>query len=153
MLTCLAPYSLFHIMVYSMRKYRVDAPTSDTMPKLQTYTCQAKILILYKNNNFATIVNEWSVLKLFQLFHGDFIFSQHAYNMYKSCVQFVILIFQSQGMVSKLGHATLFRCKSIMYRSRIPRYIDKSLLFWYKDKHRPQKRKHMSSLHIKEFIR
>ena len=34
-------------------------------------------------NSFATILNELSVLKLFQLLNGDLLFSQHAYSTYK----------------------------------------------------------------------
>ena len=46
-----------------------------TLPKLRTSTCQINIFFLQKINNFATIVNERSVLKLFQLSHEDLFFS------------------------------------------------------------------------------
>ena len=35
-------------------------------------------------NSFATLVNELSVLKLFQLSNGDLLFSKHDYNLYKA---------------------------------------------------------------------
>mgnify|MGYP000279282549 CR=1 FL=1 len=42
----------------------------------------------YKNfqmkNSFATLVNELSVLKLFQLSNGDLLFSKHDYSLYKA---------------------------------------------------------------------
>ena len=35
-------------------------------------------------NSFATLVNELSVLKLFQLSNGDLLFSKHDYSLYKA---------------------------------------------------------------------
>ena len=49
-------------------------PSSDTSPKLRTFISQTKLITFARQNNFSTIVNELSVLKLFQLSTGDFIF-------------------------------------------------------------------------------
>ena len=41
-----------------------------------------KYKFLQVKNSFATLVNELSVLKLFQLSNGDLLFSKHDYSLY-----------------------------------------------------------------------
>ena len=43
-----------------------------------------KYKFLQVKNSFATLVNELSVLKLFQLSNGDLLFSKHDYSLYKA---------------------------------------------------------------------
>ena len=43
-----------------------------------------KYIFLEVTNSFATLVNELSVLKLFQLSNGDVLFSKHDYSLYKA---------------------------------------------------------------------
>ena len=43
-----------------------------------------KYRFLQVKKSFATLVNELSVLKLFQLSNGDLLFSKHDYSLYKA---------------------------------------------------------------------
>ena len=70
--------------------YRVACSNFGHPAKTAEFTCQVNI---HKKNNFATIVNERSVLKMHS--HGDFYFIR---SMSTNCY----------GRVSKLGHVTLF---------------------------------------------
>ena len=50
-------------------------------------------------NSFATVLNELSFLKLFQLANSDLLLSYHAYSIYTKCVNL--------DRLPKLGHTTL----------------------------------------------
>ena len=64
----------------------VICPKFGDLSKVPTFTCQIKTLIFARENNFAKIVNELLVLKLFQLPNGDFIiFLACAYSLQTLC--------------------------------------------------------------------
>ena len=73
-------------------KFGYPVQCSDTLFKVLTFTCQ----ILHAKNNFATIVNEQSVLKLFQLSNGDFFLACQQHLQTFGCV---IIKFRTLGRV------------------------------------------------------
>ena len=97
------------IHMNSIPANRVVCPNFGHPALTQSFT---KYQFLQVKNSFAIIVNGLSVFKLFQLFNGDILFSQHAYSIYKV----------RKPRITKLGHANLRikLCRHFIHMNSIP---------------------------------
>ena len=107
-------WSIFTLkLVHSYRSFNTSKKSTPCMGQhaLSSIPCpnfghlpvESISVFLYKKNNFTTIVNGRSILKLFKLSNGDLFFLQDTYSRYKHCVLCAIKKFRSQGTLSKLG--------------------------------------------------